>query len=364
MGGRVSVKYNLEIASSQSKYIVTSRVEDAFTSEKMRLIICDRNVQKLARATFPDAESWILVVSNEELKTLDSCSKLLEQLAESGVNKEYQIIAIGGGALQDAVTLVASLYMRGLDWVYVPSTLMSMMDSCIGGKSSINLGRFKNTVGNFYPPKAIFIDPKYVATLSPKDISCGIAEGAKICFAESPDAFQTFVEMIQSWRESGSDADLLSAIFVPLEKKKWFIEVDEFDQKERKLLNFGHSFGHALEAASRFSIPHGIGVLVGMQAAIIHAKSGKSTDLLEQFIGREVIASSILGERFQVSRSAFLEALRMDKKNGAKSLNLILPDSSGRLSVTSFPLEQSTLDECWNSIISALTLLKVSHEVL
>jgi 3-dehydroquinate synthase len=364
MGGQVSVKYSLVIASSQSKYLVTSSFENAFTSEKKRLIICDRNVQKLAGDTFPDAESWILVTANEEFKTLDSCSKLLEQLAESGVNKGYQIIAIGGGALQDAVTLVASLYMRGIDWVYVPSTLMSMMDSCIGGKSSINLGRFKNTVGNFYPPKAIFIDPRYVATLSSKDISCGIAEGAKICFAASPDAFQTFVEMIQSWRQTGSEEDLLSAVFAPLEKKKWFIEVDEFDQKERKLLNFGHSFGHALEAASRFSIPHGIAVLVGMQAAIIHAKSGESPNSLEQFIGREMIASLILRQRFQVSQGAFLEALRMDKKNSASSLNLILPDSLGRLCVKSFPLNKSTLDECWNSILSALTLLKVSYEVL
>lgn len=364
MDGRIFVKYSLEIASSQSNYVVTSTFDDAFTSKKKRIIICDRKVHKVALETFTDAESWILVTANEQFKTLDSCSQLLEQLAEKGVNKDYQIIAIGGGALQDAVTLVASLYMRGLDWVYVPTTLMSMMDSCIGGKSSINIGRFKNTVGNFYPPKAVFIDPAYVSTLSAKDISCGISEGAKICYAASPEAFGDFASRIQMWRETGLEKDLLEAIFASLEKKKWFIEIDEFDRKERKLLNFGHSFAHALEAASRFSIPHGIAVLVGMQAAIIHAKSPETTLSLEQFVGREMILSSILRQRFQVSRSTFIEAIGRDKKNAADALNLVLPDKSGRLNVESSPLSQTILDECWNSIESAMTQLKVSHEVL
>lgn len=358
------MKYSLEIASSQSKYVVTSNFDDAFTSRKKSLIICDRNVHKLALGTFADAESWILVTANEQFKTLDSCSQLLEQLAEKGVNKDYQIIAIGGGALQDAVTLVASLYMRGLDWVYVPTTLMSMMDSCIGGKSSINLGRFKNTVGNFYPPKAVFIDPTYVTTLSAKDISCGISEGAKICYAASQEAFEDFASRIRRWRETLSEEDLLEAIFTSLEKKKWFIEIDEFDRKERKLLNFGHSFGHALEAASRFSIPHGIAVLVGMQAAIIHVNSPEATLSLEQFIGQEMVLSAILRQRFQVSRNVFSEALGRDKKNTADALNLILPDQSGRLHVESLPLGKAVIDECWNSLESAMTQLKVSHEVL
>lgn len=358
------MKYNLEIASSQSTYLVTSEFDRAFTSSKKKLVICDENVELVTHELLPEYDSWISVEANEQLKTLDACAHLLEKMAEMGINKDYELIAVGGGAVQDAATLVASLYMRGLSWVYVPTTLMSMMDSCIGGKSSINVGRFKNTVGNFYPPRAIYIDPDFTRSLSPKDISCGISEGAKICFAASLGAFDNFVDQITGWRKSGSRQDLLTAIFTPLEKKKWFIEIDEFDKKERKLLNFGHSFGHALEAASGFSIAHGIGILIGMMAALEHSGRNKATERLASFIESEISESKVTGSRYEISQKVFLDALARDKKNSIEYQNLILPDASGRLEVRSFPLLSDTLEKCLTSTKTALTELGFTYEVL
>ena len=302
--------------------------------------------------------------ANEELKTLEACARLLEEIAEMRITKDFEMVAVGGGTVQDAVTLIASLYMRGLAWIYVPTTLMSMLDSCIGGKSSINLGRYKNVIGNFYPPKAVYIDPRFALTLSPEDISCGVSEGAKICFAASTESFEDFAEEINKWRLTGTETDLLAAVFTALEKKKWFIEIDEFDRNERKLLNFGHSFGHALEAASDFSFAHGIGVLIGMLAAIDLSGRKSATKSLSSFISQEISESKVTNRKYVIDRKVFLDALARDKKNSGQQQNLILPDSLGRLAVHAFPLDVDSLEKCWKSLTDALAELGFTYEVL
>lgn len=364
MDGQVFVQYDLEIVSSRSNYLVTSDFDRAFPSMGHYLVICDQNVASKARGLLPESKYWILVDANEQLKTIEACGKLLEKMAELNINKDFEIVAVGGGAVQDAVTLVASLYMRGLDWVYIPTTLMSMMDSCIGGKSSINVGKFKNTVGNFYPPRAIFIEPEFVETLSPKDISCGISEGAKICFAANIDSFVGFVGEINDWRESDSPEDLMKAIFISLEKKKWFIEIDEFDRRERKLLNFGHSFGHALEASTNFAIPHGIAVLIGMMAAINRVERTPQTDSLADFITQETLRSRVTRENYELSRKIFLEALAKDKKNSLEFQRLILPNQVGDLEVKEYPLNEYSLRKCLDATELSMTQLGFKYEIL
>lgn len=355
---------DLEVASANSTYLVTLGLEKIHLSGKKHIFLCDEKLKDEALRRFPKDGPWIFRQASEDLKTFESCASILEEMAMKGVNRDYELVAIGGGAVQDIATLVASVYMRGIDWVYVPTTLMAMMDSCIGAKSSINVGPYKNLAGNFYAPNAIYIDPVFASTLSQEDLSCGIAEGAKICFASDVESFRLFITWIEKWRVSKSVLDLQEAIFLALNKKKWFIEIDEFDRKERKLLNFGHSFGHALEASTSFHISHGIAVLVGMQSALIHAKGSIVITALSDFIASEIVASGLKTRKLMINRTTFTTALSKDKKNTSEFLKLVLPNDDGFLEVVSFPLNQDSLEECFASTRDALDELGIDYEVL
>jgi 3-dehydroquinate synthase len=148
----------LTIKSSNSKYKVLLKKSHSLDFSKRYVIIFDKNLQDYA-TEYKTSDSLLLpVLISEKDKNLETCGKLLKEMAAKNVNKDFEIIAIGGGAIQDIATLVASIYMRGLNWTYIPTTTMSMMDSCIGGKSSINIDNYKNIIGNFYPPSTILID--------------------------------------------------------------------------------------------------------------------------------------------------------------------------------------------------------------
>jgi len=280
------------------------------------------------------------------------------------VVKEDFVIAIGGGALQDLVTLATSIYMRGIRWVYVPTTLMSMLDSCIGGKSSINLGEYKNLIGNFYPPKTIYINPIFLETLSQVDIACGLAEGLKICFAASDQDANRFKLLIRNWREFQKSESIEEAVFLSLEKKKWFVEVDEFDKNERKLLNFGHSFGHALEAATNFMVPHGIGVLIGMASAVNYSISSENTLRLKEWVKEELQLIKLNIPTMKIFQEKFLNALQRDKKNTSTQLCLIVPDNLGTLHPKFMELSQQTLLDCFQILVKTIDELELSYEIL
>ncbi len=358
------MQYNLSVKSSNFDYEISTDKSQLFSGLNRAIVICDINVEKATRKLFPVAEEFITLTINENEKTLEGVSNLLMKLAQLDAVRGDTLIAVGGGALQDLVTLASSIYMRGLKWIYVPTTLMAMLDSCIGGKSSINLGQYKNLVGNFYPPASVHIDLLFLETLNNVDIACGLAEGVKICFAASISDSLAFQELIRQWRTKNDLESLRKAVFLSLEKKKWFIEIDEFDKKERKLLNFGHSFGHALEAATDFQVPHGIAVFIGMRSALNFAQAPKMTFELMTWISEEVeLVKEGIG-RFQVSQRKFLSALRKDKKNSTTELCLILPENSGALSEKYLNLNEDVLQACFDSLVKALSELELSYEIL
>ena len=362
--GQMSEHYEIEVKSSLFSYPILSNPEKFLLSDKRNVIIYDKNVQQRCLELFPSQAFYIEIEILEEKKNLESVQNILASMAAYGVTRNDQIIAVGGGALQDLVTLTASIYMRGIDWHFVPTTLMSMLDSCIGGKSSINLGEYKNLIGNFYPPKMILIDPEFLTTLNSIDIASGLAEGVKICFAAGKDTASKFENLSNEWKSSQSSDSILEAIFLCLHSKKWFVEVDEFDKKERKLLNFGHSFGHALESASGFAIPHGVGVFIGMYSAILRSNQVDSCKNLSNYIESETKAITGLIPKFQFDAEVFLDALKRDKKNSELQQLLILPDESGRLIEAIFEISSANLEICLNSLTTALSKLGFEYEVL
>lgn len=320
---------DLTISSSTGSYDIDIAVGLAERVTEATVVLVD----PVVRAVLPAGlERVIELEASEDAKTLAGTERVLVELHRLGVRRGDVVAAVGGGVVQDVATLASSLYMRGLPWEYYPTTLMSMADSCIGGKSSINAGGIKNLVGNFYPPRRIAIDPRFVPGLPAKAIAAGMAEAVKICFARGRGSFETYLGLDGTRRPGANEAtaELLRHV---LSAKKWFVEIDEFDRKERQLLNFGHSFGHAWEAACGFAIPHGVGVAIGMMAALRHpaATRTETSGLLDDYCID--ILSTVQAELRAAAQATdwkvFAGALRSDKKNSASALRLILPADDG-----------------------------------
>jgi 3-dehydroquinate synthase len=279
-----------------------------------------------------DEQRALFMAAEESNKTLAGAERLIAGLRDRGTGRSDQLLAVGGGITQDVATLVASLYMRGLVWSFVPTTLLAMADSCIGGKSSINVGPYKNLAGNFHPPAVIVVDPAFIATLEAEDRAGGLCEAMKISFCRGPQAYERYLALVADLRPDGTGAaPLLDAV---LRSKQWFIEVDEFDQAERRQLNFGHTFAHALEAATGFGVSHGIAVGLGVVAAerLAVALDGDAaaqpalTDHAASLVRQAPDLAARLAERDQ---ERFAQAFLSDKKHGADGLHVILPARGG-----------------------------------
>jgi 3-dehydroquinate synthase len=275
-------------------------------------------------------ERTLFIKADEEAKSFDRMGDVLIELKRRGLNRSATLLGLGGGVIQDITTFLASIYMRGIPWIYVPSTLLAMADSCLGGKSSINVGPAKNLVGTFHPPRQIMLIVGLARSLPLVELRGGLAEAAKICFCHGSESFDRYLQLSApvlagEW----TDLQLAELLHHVLAVKQWFIEIDEFDQAERRLLNFGHTWGHALESATSYAVPHGIAVALGMAAAHRFMDSPTvSNRLIEhtQVLLQGVISRDQL-DRFDSDR--FLEAFRGDKKHGRDHYHVITPGPDG-----------------------------------
>lgn len=346
-----------EIASASGAHQVRIAEEgllEAIAASSPSVILADAFFRdRLAELELP----VLFVEANEEAKDLAALPVLIEKFRRSGLARDGRIVAIGGGVVQDIACFVASTYMRGIQWIYLPTTLLAMVDSCIGGKSSINVGAYKNLLGTFYPPAEVVIVPEVLRTLSNAHIAAGRAEAAKICFAHGADAFQSYLDLDSG--EFGPDPSALIAL--SLASKKWFIEVDEFDHAERLLLNFGHSFGHALESCSAFALPHGVAVGVGCLAAIEMSrldhpalKSAERARSLEaQLRGILRDLEWLAPALDDVNREAFFRYWDSDKKHSPETYRPILLDERGYLYRAALPRSTEVADRIWAGFVAA-----------
>ncbi len=306
-------------------------------------------VDAFFRGTLGGASQTALFLAAEEReKSLDRMPQLIEQMRAAGVHRRTALTAIGGGVVQDIAAFAASVYMRGLRWTYVPTTVLAMVDSCIGGKSSINVGPYKNLVGTFHPPEHISIDPALAETLPRDQFASGLIEAAKICFCRGEDAFA--MHMAAGPSTTMSTAALEAVIVNSLQAKRYFIEIDEFDKKERLLLNFGHTFGHAIEGASHYAIPHGIAVGVGILCSLAFQRErGICFDQVERIAVFErhlhAMVASLAGIREHLAALSIdnvMERFASDKKHTGHQFTLILVNESGSVVLEQIEKSEST----------------------
>ncbi|MCR4439890.1 MAG: 3-dehydroquinate synthase [bacterium] len=265
------------------------------------------------------------VPAGEASKSLRSCQWLWGKLIEDRLDRSATVVALGGGVVGDLAGFVASTYLRGVRLVQIATTLIAQVDSALGGKTGINHPAAKNVIGTFYHPCCVLIDPTVLATLKRRDLRAGFAEVLKYAIVAHPALFQVLQEKLEALLSFQDEKALAWVISECCQVKARIVSRDEREQGMRRVLNFGHTIGHALEAATRFRVlRHGEAVLVGMRgAAWLSAQRGLLAD--EQF--RAVI--KLLNrlpcsvDLSRVAPSAVMEFVAADKKHYARALHFV-----------------------------------------
>ena len=286
--------------------------------------------QRLAQALA--APSLLMLPATEDAKSLERMPGYVNHLVSRGLRRDHVLVAIGGGIIQDVTCFLSATMLRGVPWQFWPTTLLAQADSCIGSKSSINCGGAKNILGTFTPPAKVTIASGFLDTLDQRDLRSGIGEILKVLAIAGSQAFDALAGRFDDLL---TDRALLQGyIREALLVKKDYIEQDEFDRGPRLVFNYGHSFGHAIEAATDFAIPHGIAVTLGMDMAnFVAARLGVASDAPFCRMHPVLRANYAGFETTAIPVDRLMAALAKDKKNtGAGSVTLILPDAEGKIS--------------------------------
>lgn len=265
---------NITIQSAQGDYQV-SEMDSLSALTKViamnpnkKIAIIDKNLYQHYPDFLAELASTMPILpfdACEQNKNMNGLTSVLHFMQQQRLDKKSELIVLGGGITQDVSALASHLYYRGIQYTLIPTTLLGMADSCIGSKSSLNFGDYKNQLGTFYAPKQVYICVDFLKSLSKLDLYSGYGEILKLFIINNSLADFQFRDISVSNNENKQY--LLTSIFKALEIKKRFIEQDEFDQGVRRILNYGHTFGHAIESLSHYKIPHGLAVVLGMDIA-------------------------------------------------------------------------------------------------
>ncbi|HSM71119.1 MAG TPA: 3-dehydroquinate synthase [Anaerolineales bacterium] len=308
------------------------------------IIVTDENVAKFhldtVRQILPDAKI-IILPAGEAHKNLESVSHLWESFLENGLDRRSTVIALGGGVIGDLAGFAASTYMRGMDWVAVPTTLLSMVDASLGGKTGFDLPEGKNLIGSFHPPKLVLADPGLLLTLPERELISGMAEVVKHGIISEPELFE-LCRRGMDWVKQNLEEIVKRAIAVKIK----VIEEDPYEKGIRAALNLGHTVGHAVELVSRFELRHGEAVAIGMMVeAKYSARIGLAGSGLVEAVGGTL---SALGLPVHIPdgmpREEIIRAMRMDKKKKAKSIRFALPVEIGRVELVEVSDLESVLE--------------------
>jgi 3-dehydroquinate synthase len=290
------------------------------TYEDNDFILIDRNVYNLDRDCIDkkDKKNYFIFDAIENNKTIDSVLLIIDLLFELKFNKKNKLIVIGGGITQDVGGFVSAIYKRGIKWIFIPTTLLSMTDSAIGGKVGINRNS-KNILALFVSPNKIYISDYFLKSLKNEDIISGLGESLKLCLTSGKDEYDYF-------KDNFEKKNYIDIIKISSSIKKIIIEHDELEVNERKVLNYGHTLGHALETASNYYIPHGIAVLFGMYMINRIFYNDKYIELNNYII--EIIPNKF--KKINISYNIFLNQILNDKKNDGDNVCFILLDDYGK----------------------------------
>ena len=306
------------------------------------LIVTDENVAKfhLEKMESILRESGykpklVIVPASEEYKNLNIISHLWKSFLEAGLDRKSTVVALGGGVIGDMAGFAASTYMRGINWVAVPTTVLSMVDASLGGKTGFDLPEGKNLIGSFHPPKLVLADPQFLKTLPEAELISGMAEVVKHGIISDPELFSLCAHGLD-WVKNNLEEIVKRAMAVKIK----IIEKDPYEQGVRAALNLGHTVGHAVELVSKFKLRHGEAIAIGM---VVEAKYSVRIGLASVGLV-EAITESLKALELPIQipkempREKIIHAMRMDKKKNAKSIQFALPAEIGRVGLVAVPV--------------------------
>ncbi|MGI6160757.1 MAG: 3-dehydroquinate synthase [Christensenellales bacterium] len=314
-------------------------------------VVCDSRVAALysdaalnAFAAAGYEASLVITGEGEASKSMDMIMRLYDKFIELNISRGDGIVALGGGTTGDSAGFAAATYLRGVPLFMIPTTLLSQVDSSVGGKTAINLPQGKNLVGAFHQPSGVIIDTSLLSTLEPRQFASGMAEVIKTAAIADAELFS----QLERFDNTALHQNLDRVIARCCEIKRGYVQDDALDTGVRMQLNFGHTLGHAIEAAAGYGeITHGEGVAIGMYAA---ARFGESEGITP--LGSAERIKAVLQKNNLPYKAPHLEgvlsALKKDKKAGGGAVKLVLLESIGRTTTLEVSLDRAAL--LWEAV--------------
>jgi 3-dehydroquinate synthase len=308
------------------------------------IIVTDENVAKFHLEKLQAAlnAKSVIIPAGEEHKTLETISFLWKSFLENGLDRKSTVVALGGGVVGDMTGFAAATYMRGIDWVGVPTTLLAMVDSSLGGKTGFDLPQGKNLVGAFHPPKLVLADPSLLLTLPERELRAGMAEVVKHGIISDPDLF-AMCNRGMDWVKANLEEVVKRAMAVKIQ----VIEDDPYEKGFRAALNLGHTVGHAVELVSGFELRHGEAIAIGMAAeAAYSARVGLATSGVVKAVQDSLSALNLpIAIPKEMPREEIIRAMRVDKKKNAKAIRFALPVEIGKVELVDVTDLEEVLDD-------------------
>ena len=305
------------------------KVIQSFPQESVYIV--DTNVYKIFLKNYLKNKKFICINSNENNKDFSSLSKVINFFIKN-ISKETKVISVGGGVIQDISSFVCSVFKRGVEWFFIPTTIISQGDSCIGGKTSINYMGIKNQLGNFYPPKKIILNPNFVKKLPKQEFFSGMGEMGHYFFLSNKKDYLFYKNFLKKV-VLNKKIDLYKIIFKSLEIKKKYIEKDEFDKNLRLNLNYGHTFGHAIENLTH--LPHGIAVAHGMDISNYISFKNHLISHQTYFEMKETLKMILNSYKIKkINITKMISLIKKDKKSTKKNIRVILTKGIGKMFVS------------------------------
>ena len=312
-----------------------------FVQQRIRgrqvVVVTDHHLAKLHADTFARFPQVLRIDAGEAAKNFQQLEQAIAQLIQFEANRQTIIVGVGGGAVTDFTGLLASLFMRGVEYGFVPTTILGAVDASIGGKNGINFGKFKNYVGTINQPAFVGIDPGFFATLPDCEFINGFAEVIKYaCIYD-----QSFFEFLESKDLSDfqTNSELLVMVLQKcISMKAAVVQQDAFEKHERKKLNFGHTIGHAIELST--GLPHGFSIAIGMKYAAQLSTHLGLLGLYDRDRIQQLIEKYHLPISPTISLEDFWPMLLRDKKKAAENIDFILLESIGSAKIQQMPIAE------------------------
>jgi len=315
-----TVKYNITIDTLPTLHFDTSVVvvtNPTVSGLHLNTLLNKLDVEKLNVVTVPDGEKY---------KTLETVENILNECFEYKLDRKSLLIAFGGGVIGDMTGFTASLYQRGIDFIQIPTTLLSQVDASVGGKTGVNTKYGKNLIGAFYQPKAVYIDPSFLTTLPPREFAAGVAEVIKMAVMFD----KTFFAYLENVDFNNTET-IKEMIRKSVELKAWVVNQDEKEAGIRAVLNYGHTFGHVVENETNYTTYlHGEAVAIGMVMANALAVELGMFSQGEAEAVETLLRKAALPTTYEIKDvDDFYEHFFLDKKSSKGSIKFILPQGLG-----------------------------------